>query len=77
MQRALARVWRRFAYSSYRPYSKRWRELQQQHAAERGAQAPPPPPASLPASVPGADPEVDDAFLTVMQWLHARIPHTC
>lgn len=73
MQRALARVWHRFAYGSYRPYARRWRELQQQHAAARRAAAAAAPPASLPAAVPDAAPEVDDAFLTIMQWLHARI----
>lgn len=33
MRRALARVWQRFTYSSYRPYAARIRELQAENAA--------------------------------------------
>lgn len=87
MRAALARVWQRFTYSSYRPYAKRFRELQQQHAeaataAQAGAAAgaaaeqQQQQPLSLPATVPDLDPAADDAFSTIMAWLHSRIPHT-
>ena len=95
MRAALARVWQRFTYSSYRPYAKRFRELQQQHAAVAGAakerqqqqqqqqeqqeqqeRRRQPEQLSLPATVPDLDPTADDAFGTIMAWLHSRIPHT-
>ncbi|KAL4452535.1 hypothetical protein ABPG75_008197 [Micractinium tetrahymenae] len=78
MRAAMARVWNRFTYSSYRPYAKRIRELQQQNAAEREAAGlrPEDPPLSLPATVADLDPSADDAFGTVMAWLYHRIPRT-
>lgn len=68
----------RFTYSSYRPYAKRVRELQQRNAVEREAAGVrlENPPLSLPATVPDLDPSADDAFGTVMAWLYHRIPHT-
>jgi hypothetical protein len=80
MRRALAHVWHRFAYSSYGPYARRVKELQTRHVAAAagddggggGAVAA----ASLPEPVPDLDPERDDAFLTIMAWLHSRIPAT-
>ncbi|KAL4447245.1 hypothetical protein ABPG77_007278 [Micractinium sp. CCAP 211/92] len=39
MQRNLARVWQRFAYSSYRAYVPRFKEIQASHAAEAAARA--------------------------------------
>lgn len=67
-----------FTYSSYRPYAKRIRELQQANAAEREAAGVrlEDPPHSLPATVPDLDPYADDAFGTVMAWLYSRIPYT-
>lgn len=63
----------RYSYSSYRLYSRRIREVQAEHAGLRGGADPPqlslPPTAAL-------DPEVDDAFDTIMAWLHSRIPGT-
>ncbi|KAL4452532.1 hypothetical protein ABPG75_008194 [Micractinium tetrahymenae] len=78
MRRNIAEVWHRFTYSSYRPYAKRIRELQQENAAEREAAGlrPEDPPLSLPATVADLDPSADDAFGTVMAWLYHRIPHT-
>ena len=83
MRAAMARVWQRFTYSSYRPYAKRFRELQQQHAAKAGAavakeeeEEQQQQQLSLPATVPDLDPTADDAFGTIMAWLHSRIPHT-
>jgi hypothetical protein len=69
---------RSFTYSSYRPYAKRFREVQAEHVAQRQA-APDgggPPPASLPAPVLDLEPEADDAFGTLMAWLHSRIAAT-
>jgi hypothetical protein len=68
----------RFTYSSYRPYAKRFREVQaknveQRQAAPDGGESPP---ASLPAPVLDVDPEADDAFGTLMAWLHSRIDAT-
>lgn len=82
MRAAMARVWQRFTYSSYRPYARRFREIQQQHAVAAKAAAAgqaagqAAEPLSLPDTVPDLDPEADDAFGTVMAWLHSRIPHT-
>ena len=78
MQRALARVWQRFTYSSYLPYARQFRDLQQQHAAQRpahggGADAKP---MSLPEAAVDVDPAADDAFGTIMAWLHSRIEAT-
>jgi hypothetical protein len=139
---------RRFAYTSYRPYTTLFRKLQQEHAlgvhgqeegqqqveqqqeqqqeeqpaadaqqAEQGTQAAvekkpagaadsggsgagstnsssssssnsssssrklrgratPAEPLSLPATVPNLDPLADDAFGTIMAWLHSRIEAT-
>lgn len=72
----------RFAFTSYRPYATQLREIQSRHAAARdasgsgsgGAAMDGPP--LLPATVPGLDPAGDDAFHTVMAWLHSRIPST-
>ncbi|PSC72923.1 exostosin-like glycosyltransferase [Micractinium conductrix] len=71
MRARLARVWHRYSYSSYPPYAKQLRELQEGHAAARDA-----PPLSQPATVPGLDPRQDDAFETVMAWLYSRIDAT-
>lgn len=72
LQRNLARVWHRFSYSSYRPYLARIRELQEQYRPEGAANGT----LSLPEAVPDLDPERDDAFHTIMAWLHSRIPAT-
>lgn len=42
--------------------------------AKRAAGAPPP--LSQPAPEGDYDPEQDDAFATIVQWLYGRIPHT-
>ncbi|KAL4425253.1 hypothetical protein ABPG75_009269 [Micractinium tetrahymenae] len=92
MQRSLARVWHRFAYSSYRAYSKRFREIQASHRAwstplADGPVVHSPKPGSplsahsrlapsLPETVPDLDPEADDAFATTMAWLYSRIEAT-
>ncbi|KAL4426069.1 hypothetical protein ABPG77_007865 [Micractinium sp. CCAP 211/92] len=75
MRHNLARVWQRFTWSSYRPYARAFREIQAQH--REAAQAEGPATAlSLPATQQDLDPLANDAFGTVMAWLHARIPHT-
>ncbi|KAI3427182.1 hypothetical protein D9Q98_007119 [Chlorella vulgaris] len=83
MRRALAYVWQKFTYSSYAPYAKVVRDIQQRNAQEaaqwhaaQGLNASTAPPASLPAPVTDLDPEADDAFTTIMAWLHSRIPAT-
>ncbi|PSC76549.1 exostosin-like glycosyltransferase [Micractinium conductrix] len=89
MQRALARVWNRYAYSGYRAYKPRFLELQAQHAAARGDNGTAaqnlvlgqPSTASrlapsLPEAVPDLNPGADDAFTTAMAWLYSRIPDT-
>lgn len=63
----------RFTYSSYRPFAKRFKELQQDNAAGGGGAGEP---KSLPATVPDLDPTADDAFRTIIAWLHSRIPDT-
>ena len=80
MQRNLANVWQRFTYSSYRPFAKLFREEQARNAASAAtapaAAAGDAEPLSLPATVPDLDPTADDAFSTIMQWLHSRIDAT-
>ena len=77
MQRQLGAVWHRFSYSSWRPYARRIREIQAEHAKARRAQEDDAAPtASLPETVPDLDPFVDDAFHTIMAWLHSRIDAT-
>ena len=68
----------RFTYSSYRPYAKRIRELQQRNAAEgrEAANSSQPQPLSWPATVPDLDTAADDAFGTIMGWLYHRIKAT-
>lgn len=67
----------RYTYSSYRPYAKRFRDIQEEHNRQRAEGGGKPDPGlSLPAMVPDIDPEADDAFNTIMAWLHSRIPHT-
>ena len=90
MQRALGRVWQKYTYSSYLPYARRFREIQQENAAVRAAGAgtelasaggnsssgTATPTLSLPDTVQGLDPTADDAFRTLMAWLLHRIPAT-
>ena len=88
MRRHLAQVWQKFAYSSYRPYVKRFREVQRGNLRLRGEAAPAPAaaaggggsigsaPVSLPATVEDLDPAADDAFGTILAWLHSRIAAT-
>ena len=81
MQRSLANVWQRFTYSSYRPFARLFREEQASNLAKAGtaataAAAGDAEPPSLPATVPDLDPTADDAFNTIMQWLHGRIDAT-
>eukprot|EP00887_Chlorella_sp_A99_P003579 scaffold7.g3579.t1 len=75
MQRRIAQVWSRVAWTSYRPYAKRVRVLQRENAERRRAAAGrgEPEGASLPMPVPDLDPERDDAFGTLMQWLYWRL----
>ena len=70
MQRALGRVWQKYTYSSYLPYARRFREIQQENAAVGAAGA------GAPDTVQGLDPTADDAFRTLMAWLLHRIPAT-
>jgi hypothetical protein len=63
----------RWTYTSYRPYATQFKEIQQQNAAQAGEE---PPTLSLPARIPDLDPLHDDAFHTIMGWLHGRIPAT-
>ena len=99
MRAALARVLQRFTYSSYRPYAKRFQELQEHHATaaaaavavavavagteqqqqqqqQHGQQGQRQQQLSLPATVADLDPAADDAFGTIIAWLHNRIPDT-
>ena len=81
MQQNLANVWQRFTYSSYRPFAKLFREEQARNLAKAAtaaiiAAAGDAEPPSLPARVPDLDPTADDAFHTIMQWLHGRIDTT-
>ena len=76
MRRNMALVWQRFSYSSWRPYAKRIRELQTEHAAARGGGKQQQAALSLLETVPDLDPARDDAFHTVMAWLHSRIDAT-
>ena len=64
----------RFTYSSYRPYAKRFREIQQGNNAGGSSKAAEG--LSLLGTVPDLDPEADDAFGTIMAWLHSRIEAT-
>lgn len=73
MRQALAQVWHRYSYSSYRPYSKEFRDIQSMHA-EAGAAGTAA--LSLPAQVADLDPAADDAFATVMAWLYGRLHAT-
>ena len=87
MQAALARVWHRFAWSGYRAYHAGLRGIQQANRQRAEAEATQQrqqqqrqqqgggggkQPLSLPASVPNLEPGRDDAFSTLMQWLHWR-----
>lgn len=65
----------RYAYTSYRPYARRLREIQAAHQHERDANGTAPP-ASLPPTVPALEPDADDAFSVIMAWLYTRIPAT-
>ena len=90
MRRHLARVWQKFAYSSYRPYAKRFREVQKENLRLRAEAAADgaggggagsssigsSEPVSLPDTVEDLDPAADDAFGTIMAWLHSRIEAT-
>ena len=90
MRRALSAAWQKFGYTSYGPYARKVRELQRANAEEAAAarrerQAEgggggggdgDAAPASLPAAVPDLDPAADDAFGTIMAWLHSRIEAT-
>ncbi|KAL4425009.1 hypothetical protein ABPG77_002894 [Micractinium sp. CCAP 211/92] len=79
MRHNLARVWQRYAYTSWRPYARAFRQIQQKHASVRGAPdqgAEGPATALLPATVPDLNPSADDAFVTIMAWLYGRIPAT-
>ena len=91
MQRALGCVWQKYTYSSYLPYARRFREIQQQNAAGgAGAElvsdggnsssssggSKAAAPLSFPDTVHGLDPTADDAFGTLMAWLLHRIPAT-
>ena len=79
----------RFTYSSYRPYAKRFREIQQRNSAgasgkaaegqateRQAAEGQAGEGLSLPGMVPDLDPRADDAFGTIMAWLHSRIEAT-
>lgn len=66
---------RRYAYTSYRPYARRLREIQAEHQRVRDANGTAPP-ASLPHTVPALEPGGDDAFGVIMAWLYTRIPAT-
>ncbi|PNH07497.1 putative glucuronosyltransferase, partial [Tetrabaena socialis] len=86
-QARLGRVWHRYRYASLPGLSAELRRAQ----AANAAMAPPPPapapegstaaaaaaapPQWLPRPYDG-DPAEDDAFATILQWLHSRIPHT-
>lgn len=86
MQRALGRVWHKLTYSSYRPYAKRFRQIQADHKQEAAAAGGGADGGglggetalalSLPEAVVGLDPEADDAFATLMGWLYSRIDAT-
>lgn len=88
LQAALARVWHRFAWSGYRAYHKRIREIQAANQGAAGAAGQQQGggtngsssggsgggahPLSLPAPVPDLEPGKDDALSTLMQWLAWR-----
>jgi hypothetical protein len=70
-------VYRRFTYSSYRPYARRIRELQAANARElREGGGAAQQPLSQPATVPDLDPLADDAVGTILGWLYSRIDAT-
>ena len=76
----------RLTYSSYRPYAKRFRQIQADHKQEAAAAGGGADGGglggetalalSLPEAVVGLDPEADDAFATLMGWLYSRIDAT-
>ena len=82
LQRNLARVWQRYSYSSWRPYAKRIRQLQQERAnasrtdgafSNSSNSSNSSKPLSLPDAAVQIDLEADDAFHTTMSWLYTRI----
>jgi hypothetical protein len=67
-QRALGKVWRRFFYSGLKSYNVTVTNILEENAAKVQ-----PTELSLPSSETIFDPSEDDAFATIIQWLHSRI----
>ena len=72
LQQNVAKVWRRFAWTSYFPFDEDIRE-QRQLSRRRWEDAGQPAHASLPAPEWGSPVEAD-AFGTLMQILHSKMP---
>ncbi|KAL4438037.1 hypothetical protein ABPG77_004258 [Micractinium sp. CCAP 211/92] len=78
LQRGLAKVWRRFAYSGYKPYlaeTLRHRKRYQEELANNPEGNQSEGPEAL-RPLQEYDPAQGDALETIFAWLHSRIPHT-
>ncbi|KXZ53466.1 hypothetical protein GPECTOR_7g916 [Gonium pectorale] len=68
-------VWHRYRYGSLPGLASELRQLMDSNEREQERSAANSTAVRLPRPFKG-DPTVDDAFATILQWLHSRIPHT-
>ena len=83
MQAALGHVWHRFRYTANKRLAYNTAAMARKNRKRRGRGAGGGMMAGGDGVGVGAGPQafegdssVDDAFATIMQWLHSRIPHT-
>ncbi|KXZ53467.1 hypothetical protein GPECTOR_7g917 [Gonium pectorale] len=74
-QAHLGKVWHRYRYGSLPGLASELRQLMDSNEREQERSAANSTAVHLPRPFKG-DPTVDDAFATILQWLHSRIPHT-